>query len=45
VETEKIELPKQLMDSIRKIVEETKLFIDEKDFITQAVIKQVSKFK
>ena len=44
METEKIELPKQLVESIRKVVEETKMFEDENDFINQAIIKQISKF-
>lgn len=39
-----IELPKQLMDSIKALVEKTKLFADEQDFINQAIIKQMAKF-
>ena len=38
-----IKFPKQLMDSIKAIVESSKLYNDEKDFIEQAIIKQVSK--
>ena len=45
METEKIELPKQLIESIRKVVADTKMFADENDFINQAIIKQISKFK
>ena len=45
MEKETVVLPKQLMDNIRVIVKETKLFADEHDFVTQAVIKQISKFK
>ncbi len=45
METETIELSKQLIDNIRKIVISTKLFADEKDFINQAIIKQISKFE
>ncbi len=45
METEKIEIPKQLMDSIREFVQRTKLFADESDFVNQAIIKQMAKFK
>jgi len=45
MEKEAVVLSKQLMDNIRIIVEDTKLFADEQDFVTQAVIKQISKFK
>ena len=45
MEQETIELPKQLMDNIRVLIKKTNLFKDENDFITQAVIKQVSRFK
>jgi hypothetical protein len=45
METETIELSKQLMESVRQIIEETKLFRDEEDFITQSIVKQISKFK
>ena len=40
-----IKLPKQLFDSITVLVEETKLFEDEADFINQAIIEQIRKFK
>ena len=45
MEKETVELPKQLMDNIRKIVKKTNLFADEHDFINQAIIKQISKLK
>jgi Arc/MetJ-type ribon-helix-helix transcriptional regulator len=45
METETIELPKQLLENIRKIVHSTKLFSDENDFINQAIIKHISKFE
>lgn len=45
METEKIEIPKQLGDSIRAVIEKTKLFKDEEDFISQAIVKQISRYK
>jgi len=45
METEDIKLPKQLMDNVRVIIESTKLFADEEDFVTQSVIKQITKYK
>ncbi len=45
METEKIELPKQLIDNIRTIIKTTKHFTDEEDFITQAILKQITKYK
>jgi hypothetical protein len=45
METETITLAKQLMDSIRAVVNTTKLFVDEEDFITQAILKQITKYK
>ena len=45
MEKENIELPKQLLDNIRIIVDKTKLYADERDFIEQAIIKQISKMK
>lgn len=41
----KIELPKELVKSIKIIVEKTKLFEDETDFITQSIIKELRKYK
>ena len=40
-----IKINQQLMQSIKAIVEKTKLFADEEDFINQAIIKQLSKFR
>jgi hypothetical protein len=40
-----IKIPKQLMASIKAVVDKTKLFADEEDFISQAIIKQISKYK
>jgi hypothetical protein len=40
-----IKIPKQLMESIKAVVDKTKLFVDEEDFISQAIIKQISKYK
>jgi len=45
METENIALSKQLVDSIRAVVNTTKLFADEEDFITQAILKQITKYK
>ena len=45
MEIETIELPKQLLENIRLTVNKTKLYTDEKDFIEQAIIKQISKMK
>ena len=40
-----IKINKQLMQSIKIIVEKTKMFHDEEDFINQAILKQISKFR
>jgi len=45
MEKQQISLPKQLIDNIKLIIENTKLFVDEEDFITQAVVKQIIKYK
>ena len=45
MEYEKIELPKDLIRSIKVIVDKTKIFADEKDFISQAIIKEIRKYK
>jgi len=45
LEIESIDLPKQLVENIRRVVEDTKMFEDELDFINQAIIKQISKFR
>lgn len=41
----KIEIPEAMIKSIRIIVEKTKMFRDEEDFVNQAVLKQISKFR
>lgn len=45
MEKESIELPKQLLDNIRIIINKTKLYANENDFIEQAIIKQISKMR
>ena len=45
MEMEEIRLPKQLMDNVRVIIDKTKLFADEEDFITQSIIKRITKYK
>jgi len=45
METIAIKIPKQLMDSVKAVVDKTRLFADEEDFISQAIIKQISKYK
>ena len=45
METVDVKIPKQLMSSVKAVVEKTRLFYDEDDFITQAIIKQISKYK
>ena len=45
MENKSIELPKQLLDSIQSVVDSTGLFVDIEDFITQAIVKQISKYK
>ncbi len=45
METAEVKIPKQLMNSVKAVVEKTKLFADEEDFISQAIIKQISKYK
>jgi hypothetical protein len=40
-----IRINEQLMKSIKAIVQKTKMFQDEEDFINQAIIKQISKFR
>lgn len=45
METVAIKIPKQLLASVRAVVEKTRLFADEEDFISQAIIKQISKYK
>jgi Arc/MetJ-type ribon-helix-helix transcriptional regulator len=45
METVSVKIPKQLLNSVKAVVEKTKLFADEDDFISQAIIKQISKYK
>ena len=45
IEKENIELPKPLMNSIRSLIKETKLFKTEQDFIEDALIKALRRFK
>jgi len=40
-----INIPDPIVASIKEIVEKTKLFADEDDFVNQAIIKHISKFK
>ena len=40
-----INIPDPIVESIKEIVEKTKLFADEDDFVNQAIIKHLSKFK
>ncbi|MBT6995101.1 hypothetical protein HN865_00535 [Candidatus Woesearchaeota archaeon] len=40
-----IKIPKQLMNSVKAVVDKTGLFADEEDFISQAIIKQITKYK
>ena len=40
-----IKINQQLMQSIKVIVQKTKMFQDEEDFINQAILKQISKFR
>ena len=43
METENIQLPKQLVNSIRELVKKTKLYQDENEFIMDAIITQIRK--
>ncbi|MEK6932424.1 MAG: hypothetical protein AABW56_01360 [Nanoarchaeota archaeon] len=40
-----IKINTQLMQAIKEIVVKTKMFHDEEDFINQAILKQISKFR
>jgi len=40
-----IKLNDSLVNSIKEIVKKTKIFVDEEDFIQQAIMKQLVKFK
>ena len=41
----KIEISEGIFNSIKEIVKKTKLFEDESDFVEQAIMKQISKFR
>jgi len=41
----KVEIPEAMVKSIRIIVQKTRMFNNEEDFIQQAVLKQISKFR
>lgn len=43
METENIELPRQLVNSIRELVKKNRLYQDENEFIMDAIITQVRK--
>ncbi len=45
MEYETIRLPKELLRSIKVIVDKTRMFEDETDFINQAIIKEIRKYK
>lgn len=45
MDQETIQLPKPLMDSIRAVIKETNLFKTEQDFIEEAIIKTLRRFK
>lgn len=34
-----------MMDSIKEIINKTNLYADEADFVQQAIMKQIGKFK
>jgi hypothetical protein len=40
-----IKIDDGLMNSIKDIVKKTKLYVNEDDFIQQAIMKQIVKFK
>jgi len=41
----KITVPEEMLKSIKEIVDKTHMFENEEDFINQAIIKQLSKFR
>ena len=45
MESSTIKIPKQIIDSIKEIVEKTDIYVDEADFVQQAIMKQITKFK
>ena len=40
-----VKINSQLMQAIKEVVTKTKMFTDEEDFINQAILKQISKFR
>ncbi len=40
-----VKIDPQLMQAIKEVVNKTKIFADEEDFINQAILKQISKFR
>ena len=40
-----IKIPKQMMDSIKEIIKQTDIYVNEADFVQQAIMKQIVKFK
>jgi len=40
-----IKIPDQIMISIKQIVKKTGLFKDETDFVSQAILKEIRKYK
>jgi len=45
MESSTIKIPKQVIDSIKEIVKKTNIYVDEADFVQQAIMKQITKFK
>ena len=41
----KVNIPDAMARSIKIIVDKTKMFKDEEDFVQQAILKQISKFR
>ena len=41
----KVNIPDVMARSIKIIVDKTKMFKDEEDFVQQAILKQISKFR
>lgn len=42
---EHVKISKPMMESIRAVIKQSKLFKDETDFVEQAIIKQMSKLR
>ena len=41
----RVNIPDAMARSIKIIVDKTKMFKDEEDFVQQAILKQISKFR